>query len=211
MRGFYFVIEGMDGSGKTTQVDMLGKRLDKEGYDVVLTTEPTKFNTGLLIRELIAKREHDEREEAVRDTFAWFADRVNHNMRTIKPSLKEGKIVVSDRNYQSTIAYQGSLGADAKGFVIPTIDFLKKGDYINTPDLTIILDIPMKEYERRMREKKNLEKFEATHLQEIIRDEYLKMKSYLPNENIVVLNGMKGIEELGNEIYEKNVLKLMRG
>ena len=189
---------------------MINDRLKNDGYECVLTTEPTKFNTGLLIRELIKEEDKDPCRAANRDTFAWFMDRAEHNMKVVEPALESGKMVVSDRNYLSTIAYQISLNPNLKDLIFYILNNQKKNGYIKTPDISLVLDIPIAEYERRQKEKNKLEKFETSSFQKKVKHAYLNMKNYLADEEIRVLDGTMSVKDLNEEIYKKYLLKAIK-
>jgi dTMP kinase len=111
-RGVLIAFEGIDGTGKSTQVARLATRLRAEGRAVVQTSEPTQGEWGRKIRALAREgREGVARE----DELDWFLrDRMEHVEQTIRPALHAGKIVVTDRYYFSTMAYQGALGLDPR-------------------------------------------------------------------------------------------------
>ena len=126
--------EGIEGSGKSTQVDILKNTLEKIHFDVVSTREPGWGRVGSLIRKIIL--DYDDIEiEPIAELALFCADRAQHVQEFIRPKLSEGKIVLCDRFYDSTIAYQGygrgldpemvkKLGFSAALGVIPTITFL---------------------------------------------------------------------------------------
>jgi dTMP kinase len=105
-RGYFVVFEGGEGAGKTTQIEAFVKWLEAQGRGVVATREPGGTEIGTRIRKLLLDPENramDERAEAL----LYAADRAQHVSEVIKPSLDEGKIVVSDRFIDSSLAYQG--------------------------------------------------------------------------------------------------------
>lgn len=109
-RGVLIALEGIDGTGKTTQGALLVARLEEEGWPVVATREPTSGEWGKRIRRLAREGRGDVSPE---EEVEWFLrDRKEHVDQIIGPALKRGKIVVTDRYYFSTMAYQGALGID---------------------------------------------------------------------------------------------------
>jgi len=109
-RGTLIVFEGLDGCGKTTQIERLAASLRAAGCDVVTTREPTDGEFGRRIRAAARSGEAVSRE----DELDWFvADRRAHASAVLRPQLAAGKIVLSDRYYLSTVAYQGARGCDA--------------------------------------------------------------------------------------------------
>ena len=111
-KGFLVAFEGIDGAGKTTQAHLLHKKLKRKEYDVILSKEPTDSIYGLRIKKLA------QSERAITkpiDEYELFLnDRKIHVKDKIKPSLEQKKIVILDRYYFSTIAYQGALGLNPK-------------------------------------------------------------------------------------------------
>ena len=109
-KGLFIVFEGIDGSGKSTQAARLARDLQERGLDVVLTREPTDSAWGRRIRDIAAKgRKNTSLDQEIR---YFVEDRKQHVKELIRPALRRGAVVISDRYYYSTIAYQGALGAD---------------------------------------------------------------------------------------------------
>lgn len=135
--GLFLSFEGMDGSGKTTQMSLLIDRLRQEGYDVLETAEPGGTPIGRQIRRILldgANQELSSRAELL----LYFACRAQNVDEWIRPALTAGRIVVSDRFTDSTLAYQGA----GRGLPLDTIHALHRFACGPTaPDLTIYLDI----------------------------------------------------------------------
>ena len=103
-KGCFIVFEGLDGSGKSTQVRDLGSKLQKKKYEVITTQEPTNKNViGSLLKRILYNNESVP-DEVLALLFA--ADRAHHTINTIIPGLEEGSIVISDRYVYSSLAYQ---------------------------------------------------------------------------------------------------------
>ncbi|WP_025272714.1 dTMP kinase [Haloglycomyces albus] len=136
--GVFIVFEGGEGSGKTTQVLKLVAWFKQSGYDVVHTREPGGTQLGSRIRSLILDAKNSDAPSDRAEALLYAADRAHHVNTVIKPALAEGKVVISDRYLDSSIAYQGAgrgLGADdIAGLSKWATDGL-------TPDLTILLDV----------------------------------------------------------------------
>lgn len=136
-RGIFLVFEGIDGTGKSTQVERLRRALERAGESPVISREPTDGPWGRKIRESASTGRMSLAEELD----AFIQDRTEHVNGLILPSLRAGRIVVLDRYFYSTIAYQGSRGADARAlqadlearFPIPDAVFLLDAD----PHLTV--------------------------------------------------------------------------
>lgn len=136
--GFFITLEGPDGSGKTTQAHLMFDWLRDQGQDVLLTREPGGSDIGDQIRQVL----HDSSNSAMapRTEFLLYsAARAQHVARLILPSLKAGKVVISDRYADSSLAYQGyGRGLDLEILKVITA-FATQG---LKPDLTLYLDIP---------------------------------------------------------------------
>ena len=109
-RGLLIVFEGIDGSGKSTQCRMLADLLNKKGIASISLAEPTRGKWGMKIRQLLAKGRNGI---SANEELEWFMnDRREDVKQNIEPALKSGKVVLMDRYYFSTAAYQGALGLD---------------------------------------------------------------------------------------------------
>ena len=129
--GIFIVIEGIDGTGKSTQLHLLAEKLKQMGYAVVATREPTDGMYGKKIRELFVNRQAVSHDEELK---LFVADREQHVREVIAPALADGCVVVCDRYYLSTVAYQGANGID------PEI-IMEKNKEFPVPDLAIILEL----------------------------------------------------------------------
>ena len=126
--GKLIVFEGTDGTGKTTQRDLLGQYLQDQGYPVIITKEPTDGPYGMKIRDLYRHRDRYSREEELE---LFLADRRQHVSDTLHPALLDGKIILCDRYYISTAAYQGALGFDPESI-------LALNNFAPEPDLVLL-------------------------------------------------------------------------
>ena len=131
-RGLLIAFEGLDGSGKTTQVEILVAALRSAGAAVVQTSEPTDGPTGRRIRAMLRSGEAVPMERELE----WFMeDRREHVRELIEPALRKGRIVVTDRYYLSTVAYQGARGHDAAAILRDSeMEF-------PIPDLVVLLEV----------------------------------------------------------------------
>lgn len=131
-RGILIVFEGIDGSGKSTQLRRSAAALRARGLDVVETGEPTRGTWGRKIREMARTTDRAPRETEL----AWFIkDRREHMQDFVEPALAAGRIVLCDRSYFSTVAYQGARGFDpAKLLADSQAEF-------GRPDLVLFFDI----------------------------------------------------------------------
>ncbi len=138
--GRLVAFEGLDGSGKSTQLELLAARLRAAGHDIVTTHEPTGFPSGQRIREMARSGNLLLPEEELR----WFVeDRRVHVAEVITPALRAGQIVLTDRYYLSTVAYQGARGLDYEQILADS-----EAEF-PTPDLVVLLEIDFqKAFER---------------------------------------------------------------
>ena len=127
-RGKLIVFEGTDGTGKTTQRDLLCNYLRDRGYPVVITKEPTNGPFGMQIRDLYNHRDRYSREEELE---LFLADRRQHVDEFLQPGLQDGKIILCDRYFFSTAAYQGALGLDPEAI-------LAMNSFAPEPDLVLL-------------------------------------------------------------------------
>ncbi len=153
MAGVFIVFEGGDGTGKTTQVNLLADRFRALGQEPVITREPGGTKLGTKLRKLLldpATGHVDSRAEAL----LYAADKAQHVQTLIKPALEEGKVVISDRYTDSMLAYQGA------GRNIGLEELRKISDWATygvQPDLTVLLDIDPAKALRRIVDKDRLE------------------------------------------------------
>ena len=142
--GLFIVFEGIDGSGKSTQIRLLAKRLQERGMNVVETYEPTNGEFGRRIRELYANRSSVSPQEELE---LFVKDRSRHIEQLIGPSLAAGSVVLCDRYFLSSAAYQGAAGLDPAAIIA-------RHAFAPAPDLALIIEIAPEESVRRITEKR---------------------------------------------------------
>jgi dTMP kinase len=130
-RGWFIVFEGVDGSGKSTQIELLSMKLRDQGVDHVLEREPSDGGIGRFIRDYAEAGDRYLQPES--EALLFTADRFEHSKR-IEETLEQGITVVCDRYYHSTLAYQGAAGVD-----VPWLRDLQK--FALKPDLVLLLDV----------------------------------------------------------------------
>ncbi len=136
MPGIFITIEGIDGSGKTTQARLLVEWLQGQGHRVRATREPGGTPAGNKIRELVLSNDHSPPPAA--ELFLYLADRAIHVAEVVRPALEVGEVVVCERYADSTLAYQGyARGLDLA--LLRRLNEMATGGL--SPDLTVILDI----------------------------------------------------------------------
>lgn len=131
-KGCLIVFEGTDGTGKSTQLDLLANHLQAEGFPVITTREPTSGKYGKEIRALYTNRKQCSPEEELE---LFLADRRQHVDELLTPALAEGKIILCDRYFLSTAAYQGAAGFDPE-------EILLRNSFAPDPDLALLFQAP---------------------------------------------------------------------
>jgi len=196
--GFFITFEGIEGSGKTTQINLLADYLQKKGYDVLVSREPGGTALGKKIRQLLLDPQYDSMDYRT-EILLYAADRAQHVKEKIKPALKQGKIVISDRFVDSNLAYQ----AAGRGLDYEMVYQINNWVIDSTwPDLTFVLDIDIKEGLKRARELSldsagdRLER-EVDDFHQRVRDAYLKMAE---SERFALVDAGRNREEVQQDI-----------
>ncbi|KXS48502.1 dTMP kinase [Halanaerobium congolense] len=196
--GFFITFEGIEGSGKTTQIRLLADYLQNKGYEVLVSREPGGTPLGEKIRNLLLDPQYDFMDYRT-EVLLYAADRAQHVKEKIKPALGKGKIVISDRFADSNLAYQAAgRGLDYE-MVYQINDWVIDSTW---PDLTFILDIDIKEGLNRARSQSSeaegdrLER-EADEFHQRVRDAYLKMAE---KERFALVNAGESIENVQKNI-----------
>ena len=196
-KGYFISFEGIDGSGKSTQIQKLAEFLGALDFDIVITREPGGSVGGEEIRNLLLQGNVD-RWSAETEILLFTAARRDHLERIILPALKEGKIVICDRFTDSTRMYQGMRGANLRNLV----DTLNEKVINFDPDLTIIIDINPEISLKRAKSRKTVEeRFEdfGADLQMKMRKGFLELTQEFSNR-IEVVNGQQSIDNLAKDI-----------
>ncbi len=196
----FITFEGIDGSGKTTQCQLLKNSLESKGFKVFMTREPGGTKIAEAIRNILLHIH--EPIEAMTEVFLYCAARNEHLEKIIIPKQAEGYIVISDRFYDSTIAYQGGgrdLGIDKMKEINKL--FIEKA----TPDLTFFIDSSLNTIEKRI-ENKELDRIEKEGKEFMIkvRQGYLDLiESEKNNRNFMIIEGDLEIREISNIILKR--------
>ncbi len=186
-KGAFIVIEGLDGSGKTTQARQLVRSLKKD-YNAVLTAEPSRGKIGKFIRNQLLYGEKRVPTEIEALLFA--ADRLDHLQSEVLPIVSAGGLVISDRYLYSSLAYQGSSGL--------SLDWIHSINQLAlTPDLALYVDIKPETVLKRLRRKKSI--MEILETQQKVREIYLK---YVENGSLIKIDGEKPKREVEREILD---------
>ena len=203
--GAFLSMEGLDGSGKGTQVDRLRDTLDRFGYEVVLTREPGGSPISEKIRDILLDRENTAMED-VTEALLYAASRAQHVRETIRPAMKAGKVILCDRFLDSSVAYQGGgrqLGVDRiLAMNTPAVDGTQ-------PDMTVYLDINHREALRRRcaASVPDRMEMEADSFHARVEEAYHQLIAREPDRFIVV-NAAKDREEIAAEIAEQVIRRL---
>ncbi|MBU3917580.1 dTMP kinase [bacterium] len=143
----FITFEGIDASGKTTQMRLLEKYLLKHKYDILVTRQPGGTKIGQLIRGILLDPENTQMD-SVTEVLLYMADRIQHLREIIIPALKQGKIVFCDRYHDATLAYQGG----GRQLDLSWLEPLQK-KFVLVPDLTIWFDVSVEESQRRLNQR----------------------------------------------------------
>ena len=200
MTGLFITFEGGDGSGKTTQINLLATWLESEGHTVVITREPGGTDLGTELRNIILHREGFIAPRA--EALLYAADRSHHIHTLVRPALKRGEIVVQDRYLDSSVAYQGA-GRVLDPTEVRDISLWATENLM--PDLTVVLDVPASVAKERQaageRQYDRLEA-EAEDFHTRVRESYLALAAEEP-ERFLVIDGESSIEEIHEVIVAK--------
>ena len=173
MKGKFITVEGIEGVGKTTNIDFIHRQLLAAGYDVVLTREPGGTPLAEAIRGLLLDPEYTGMDSTC-ELQLMFAARAEHLARVVWPALETGRWVLCDRFTDATYAYQGG-GRGISTETIARLENLVQGDF--RPDLTLLLDVPVEVGLARAGKRGNLDRFEQEQVEffERVRQCYLGM------------------------------------
>ena len=209
MKGIFIVLEGIDGCGKSTQIQHLSKWLPQSGLipkgsKLITTREPGGTKLGNSIRELLLRNYNDNSPEPLTELLLYAADRAQHVSQVILPALNNGHWVISDRFSSSTMAYQG-FGRDLNKRMIEKLeDIATKGI---TPNLTLLLDISVTEsIKRRRNNSKDRMESEGEIFLERVSDGF---KSLAKDKKWITVSSHEK-EELVSKAIEKEIIKLLK-
>lgn len=203
--GLFISLEGIDGSGKSTQAKRLAATLTAKGYDVVLTREPGGSAGAEEIRALVLQGEPD-RWSAQTEILLFTAARRDHLERTINPALAAGKIVICDRFADSTRMYQGL----SRGDLRDTVDDLHRLMIEREPDVTLLFDMdPATGLGRALSRQTKEERFEdfGEDLQKAMRQGFLDLAQEFP-DRIQIIDASGDIETVEARVITTIMPKL---
>ncbi len=160
MKGIFISLEGIEGTGKSTQAELLAGHFRKKGFTVVKTAEPGGAHISLRIRELLLSTDNTNMDP-ITELLLYNAARVQHIKEVISPALQRGDVVITDRFSDSTMAYPGyGRGIDLK--LVDSLDLIATGRL--RPHLTILLDTDVTTGLRRNREAKKKDRLELEEI-----------------------------------------------
>jgi dTMP kinase len=196
-KGIFIVFEGGEGIGKSTQAKLLKAWLEQEGESVVLSREPGGSDLGIEIRKILLS--HSTGEISPRaEALLYAADRAHHVFAVIRPALAAGEVVISDRYFDSSIAYQGA------GRILEPNEVARISRWATEslfPTLTIIIDLPAEIGLGRLHSKDRLES-QPIDFHERVRQEFIQL-SLLDPERYFVVEGNQSIEAIHTEIISR--------
>ncbi len=210
MRGKFISFEGIDGSGKSTQLRLMSGDLRVRGFDVLTTMEPGGTPLGRRLRE--AFLETEENVSPLAELLLFAADRAQHVNFLVKPALEQGKIVISDRYSDATFAYQGA----GRGFDEKTVNqVIRLATGGLKPDLTLFFDIPIEKAILRTNSRshneavKNRMDKETSGFYTRVREAYLRIAQKEP-KRFRVIEASGSIDEVHGKVLEI-VTKFLKG
>ena len=198
MKGLFISFEGIDGCGKSTQIDLLSKHFTEQKTPFVKTAEPGGTEGSNEIRKMLLK-ENNFQWSVETETLLFMAARNDHVEKVIKPAIKENKIVICDRFMDSTLVYQGMRSSKAKSLSLSLFKLIA----IN-PDITFLIDMdPEIALSRALSRKTDEERFEnyGINFQYKLRKNFLDIANK-HNQRIKIINGDQCRETIASQIIE---------
>lgn len=200
--GFFITFEGIEGCGKTTQINLLAAFLSESNLPFIITREPGGSRIGGEIREILLNTDNKDITSRT-ELLLYAADRTQHVETIILPALKEGKIVLCDRFYDATTAYQGNgRGLDKK--LIEDLNIIASGGL--KPDLTFLLECPVeagieRAIKRSSHENSKEMRFEreAISFHQKVMEGYMDIAGEEPGR-VFVVNGYRQVNDVHEEI-----------
>lgn len=206
-KGYFISLEGIDGTGKTTQAKLLVANLRKLGFPVLLTREPGGTALSERIRTMLLK---EEKPVPLAELLLYTAARAQHVAKVIRPALQEGKIVVCERFSDSTLAYQG-YGSQLDPELIQEVNRIAADGLV--PDCTFLLVLETKEVWERIQRRDPVtgrDRMEAKGLDflERVRQGYLELARAFPERIVTIQCGRKSAEEIQKLLLTECLRKL---
>ncbi len=202
MAAAFITFEGIDGSGKSTQLRMLTSELRLRGHEVIATREPGGTPLGTRLREALLDTE--QQVDPLAELLLYAADRAQHVRALVRPALEAGHIIISDRYADATIAYQGA----GRGFpesLIAEVVALATGGLM--PDLTLIFDLSVEESRERTNRRDTTDQKQdrldaedaAFHIR--VREAYMRIAAADP-DRVKIINSNGAVEQTHSEVIK---------
>nr|WP_251026429.1 dTMP kinase [Exiguobacterium sp. s155] len=204
----FITVEGPDGSGKSTQLQLLVENLKQKGYDIVVTREPGGTTVGNQIREVLLSPDHHEMTPRV-EMMLYAASRAQNVEQVIRPALERGAIVLCDRFIDASIAYQG-YGLQYDLDQIRSLNEWATNGL--TPDLTFLFDLNPERASARMKDRGQLDRIESRD--QAFHDRvYTGFQTLLKQypERIVRIDADQSIECIQDEVLDYTIERLQQG
>lgn len=205
MSGLFITLEGGEGSGKSTQSKLLKNHLEAHGHTVVTTREPGGPAVSEAIRQILLDPKNTELTSTT-ELLLYEAARAQHVAQTVRPALNEGAVVICDRFYDSTSAYQGA----GRGLAPDDLERLHQiATEGLTPDLTILIDLPAEEGLARASKRQSHDRIEQESIEfhKKVREGFLSIAKR-EAQRVFVVDGLLSIEEIATKIAERVATEL---
>lgn len=204
----FITVEGPDGSGKSTQLQLLVESLKQKGYDIVVTREPGGTTVGNQIREVLLSPDHHEMTPRV-EMMLYAASRAQNVEQVILPALKRGAIVICDRFVDASIAYQG-YGLQYDLDQIRSLNEWATNGL--TPDLTFLFDLNPERANARMKDRGQLDRIESRDqaFHERVYKGFQTLLEQYP-ERIIRIDADQSIECIQDEVLDYTIERLKQG
>ena len=198
MKGLFITFEGIEGCGKSTQAKLLREYLEKKGYSVFLTREPGGPKISEKIRDILLSTKNKEMLPET-EVLLYMASRSQHTGEWIIPALEKGKMVISDRYYDSTLAYQGA----ARKIDIKLIDTITKfATFELKPDITFLVDLPAEiGLSRISKQDADRLEMESIEFHKKVRVGFIEIAKR-EKKRYIIVDGTKSVEKIHSKIIK---------
>ncbi len=191
--GLFITFEGVDGCGKSTQLELVAEFLSKN-YEVIKTKEPGAKGLGEKLREILLNYDGEIAPRC--ESFLFLADRAQHISQIVKPAVNSGKIVLCDRHTDSTVAYQGY----GRNINLDEINYLNNlATEGMKPDLTLVFDVDIKTSMERVGKNKDRMESGGVEFFERVRNGYLEIAKH-DSKRVKLIDSTKSIDEVFKEV-----------
>jgi len=200
--GTFITFEGIDGSGKSTQLRLLANYLKEVGCEVLLTREPGGTPVGVRLRGALLDA-HEE-VDPLTELLVFAADRAQHVRRVLRPAIAAGKVIISDRYADATVAYQGAGRGFSPELIVEIVQLATEG---LKPDLTVLFDLSVEDSIARTSRRANAKNkgdrldAEASDFHVRVRNAYLEIARLEP-ERVKVVETNRPVEETHQRVKQ---------